>query len=810
MQLRLYELHYNLGHVLHQQGNLAGAVASYRQTLVLNPQYVSAHHSLGVALDEQGQYCAAVEHYQQAIALQPNSIKSYNNLGCALAKLDRLEEAVQVYQQAIALQPDWAILHNNLGQALFEQDPMAALAAYRRAIELQPDLALAHYNLGKALQLKGQHQQAIARFQQANALGFDSAAALSDLSLSWMALNQWDQALHACQQAILPQKRLVQAYCDWANQLQGQDQLTQARIACAQFLQKLLSSPTHLTNPTQDWTEACMALAHTYHQWGNVLTAYGGKEQYQQAENYYQQALKLQPTDLNLHLKLSDCLAKQERFAAAGFVCHFALAIHPHQPHLYTQLGQILEQQQQWQGAIAYYQKALAQPALSPSALEKSAELTTQKLKEQNIRHQTHFQPSDESPRPTRIYRTTQDWFTDRPCNSQYLTLQRPTPPSPPVSVASPTAPPCAGLNCSPCLKRIFDRFNLIHLGNGIHTCTGQAEPLLPSPPLFTAVIANGKAWAIPQQNSWQICNAIAILTDQHELLADLSRDYPGQLPECQHFNPNHHRIFSAAPVSMEILPGTVAALTGLSGHNYFHWMVDILPRLEILRQHGIEWNAIDWFWINSVDHPFQQQTLSALGIPKAKILPSDQHPYIQADQLITPAFPGHLGWVEPWALEFLRNTFLPLGEQVHAAFPQRLYISRAQANHRRVLNEAAVLQHLMPLGFVPIALETLAFAEQVALFSQAEIVIAPHGGGLTNILFCRPGTTVIELVSPRYIRHYYGVISDRLRLNHYFLVGEEITCQPIRQLMYPSSLTEDIWVDIEVLQQLTHEIKCT
>jgi tetratricopeptide (TPR) repeat protein/capsular polysaccharide biosynthesis protein len=802
VQLRLYELHYNLGHVLHQQGNLAGAAASYRQSLALKPDYASAHHSLGVALDEQGQHWEAVERYQQAIALQPNFIKSYNNLGCALAKLDRLEEAVQVYQQAIARQPDWAILHNNLGQALFEQSPIAAIAAYRRAIELQPDLALAHYNLGKALQFKGQHQQAITCFQQAIQLEFDSALALSDLSWSCIALNQWNRALQACQQAIVPQKLLIQAYCDWANQLQGQDQLSQARVSCAQFLQKLLPPQSDLTDETHNLTEAGLALAQTYLNWGNVLTAYGGKEQYQQAESYYQRALKLQPADLSLYSRLADCLVKQARLDAALLVCHFALAIHPHQPHLYTQLGQILEQQQQWEGAIAYYQKALAQP-------ENPAEHEAQEQDSSNWHQAQPVQPSTYSNCPTEIYRTTQDWFRENPSlSSQYLSLQHPAPPCPAVSASSADA--CPGLNCAPCLKRIFDRFNLIHLGNGIHTCTGQTKPPLPAPPLFAAAIPNGKAWASPQQNSWQICNAIAILTDKHQLLSDLSREYPGQLPECRHSHPNHYRLFGSVSAA-EIIPGTVAALAGLSGHNYFHWMVDILPRLEILRQHGIDWQMIDWFWLNSSEQPFQQQTLTALGIPAAKVLSSDRHPYIQADQLIAPSFPGHLGWVEPWALEFLRNAFLPSppvqGEQAEDVLPKRLYISRNQADHRRVLNEAAVLQHLLPLGFVSIALETLAFSEQVALFSQAEVVIAPHGGGLTNILFCRPGTTVVELVSPRYIRHYYWVISDRLRLKHYFLASDGLTCEPIRQIMYPSPLTEDIWVDMEALEQLTHRM---
>jgi len=74
-------------------------------------------------------------------------------------------------------------------------------------------------------------------------------------------------------------------------------------------------------------------------------------------------------------------------------------------------------------------------------------------------------------------------------------------------------------------------------------------------------------------------------------------------------------------------------------------------------------------------------------------------------------------------------------------------------------------------------------------------------------MLFCSPGTTIVELVSPNYIRHYYRVISDRLQLYHYFLAAPGVTCHPIRQLMYPSPLTEDIWVDLESLRTLLRQL---
>ena len=35
---------------------------------------------------------------------------------------------------------------------------------------------------------------------------------------------------------------------------------------------------------------------------------------------------------------------------------------------------------------------------------------------------------------------------------------------------------------------------------------------------------------------------------------------------------------------------------------------------------------------------------------------------------------------------------------------------------------------------------------EQVALFHQADVIVAPAGAALANVLFCRPGAKVIEL----------------------------------------------------------------
>jgi len=123
-------------------------------------------------------------------------------------------------------------------------------------------------------------------------------------------------------------------------------------------------------------------------------------------------------------------------------------------------------------------------------------------------------------------------------------------------------------------------------------------------------------------------------------------------------------------------------------------------------------------------------------------------------------------------------------------------------------LNEEAVIDYLSTRGFVPVSLEELSFSEQLNWFASAKAIVAPHGSGLTNLVFCSPPTTVIELFSPNYIRHYFWVISQQLQLEHYFVVGEAIACDPIRELMYQNPLSEDIWINLYTLKQALDQAK--
>ncbi|AFY85468.1 tetratricopeptide repeat protein [Oscillatoria acuminata] len=761
------ESYNDLGNQLYQQGDLLGAQRCYLEAIAQQGDNPQSYYNLGVVLNAQGKLEDAQELYQTAITLKPDYLKAYSNLGCVLVKLNKISEAIAVYHQAISLDANWATLHNNLGQALQAQGkPGEALSAYTKAIALQPDRVFPYYNAGKIWQHEGQQVEAIRYFQRCIELDPHHPAAYTECGYSLMVAGQLEAAMKCFQKAIALQPAFVESYCAWVERTLAipdrpgpLDERDRAQISCAAFLKALQRDPAS--------PEVYSHFAQTYQHWGNVLFQYGG---YEKAEHYYHQSLQINPKNLTVYRQLSQCLAKQNRLDAAAVVSHMATLMEP----------------------------SLSQDKISAELDNRSAE---ESLDWEGIALKRHTPPQG-------FYLHSGDWIEAVKFEgSDYILIhlgrvRRRGIPAPEFRDSS----ECGGLNCAPCLNRIYQQLSPTHWGHNIYHFNHKNARAIAedSPPQFVVVVPQGRVWIVPQTNSWMVCNAIALVTPDNYLLADVSRQYPGALPGCQKQDPTEHQIFELEdfPPLTEI-EGTVAVLAGLSGNIYFHWLVDILPRLEILRQAGIKWEEIDYFLVNSIREPFQRETLAQLGIPEAKIIESDRYPHISATQLIVPSFPGHLGWLEPWALTFLRQAFLNSVPASDCEHPERIYIRRSTARNRRLINEEEVIEFLAQFGFEPIEPESLSFVEQIAVFSQAKIIVAPHGSGLTNLVFCRPGTQAIELVSPHYVRPYYAVICQLLGFSHYALMGEAFACYPIREVMYQNSLTEDIQINVERLHAL-------
>ncbi|HEV7300601.1 MAG TPA: glycosyltransferase family 61 protein [Tepidisphaeraceae bacterium] len=287
-----------------------------------------------------------------------------------------------------------------------------------------------------------------------------------------------------------------------------------------------------------------------------------------------------------------------------------------------------------------------------------------------------------------------------------------------------------------------------------------RAGEVTTQPATFVATIEQGRAY-----------NEGAVITPDDQLLADVSwMIVAGEYSK----DASDHAVFKNRRLPpLHKVDGRVAVLSATSGRGYYHWMFDVLPRLHLLREAGISLDSIDRFLVNNYVSRFHIETLSILGIPRGKIMESHWNPHVKADQLIVPSLVGDTGYVPVYACEFLRDTFLPKVPIDGAARPKRLYFNRTQVTHRRVTNETEVIDLLGRHGFESITLENLPLTEQIALLAGAEVVVVPHGAGLTNIVFCKPGTKIIELLSPNAVNVMYWTISNQVGLDYYYVLSD-------------------------------------
>jgi tetratricopeptide (TPR) repeat protein len=85
----------NLGRLLHEEGDLAGAEACYRRALAAQPEDPTAAYDLGVALEDAGRFVEAAVAYERAVAADPDFADAHFNLAAIYERLDRRAEALR-------------------------------------------------------------------------------------------------------------------------------------------------------------------------------------------------------------------------------------------------------------------------------------------------------------------------------------------------------------------------------------------------------------------------------------------------------------------------------------------------------------------------------------------------------------------------------------------------------------------------------------------------------------------------------------------------------------------------------------------
>jgi len=206
-------------------------------------------------------------------------------------------------------------------------------------------------------------------------------------------------------------------------------------------------------------------------------------------------------------------------------------------------------------------------------------------------------------------------------------------------------------------------------------------------------------------------------------------------------------------------------------GNNYFNWTLRYMSRVQF---HQLEDRA-EALLAPAPLARFVQQGLEFMGALQDETVWIEGNG-LQVDTLFMSS-PSALGRYElaPFICHNLREH--PVVEQLWDRPQRRLYIPRRNVKFREVVNEAAIEEYLLARGFVVLDSSIPNVRDQIAAFKRADVIVAPHGAGLSNIVYAAAGTRVLELIPEGYDQGVtsYRSLSDMFSLDYAQVFAAEV-----------------------------------
>ena len=196
---------------------------------------------------------------------------------------------------------------------------------------------------------------------------------------------------------------------------------------------------------------------------------------------------------------------------------------------------------------------------------------------------------------------------------------------------------------------------------------------------------------------------------------------------------------------------------------NYYHWLLDGVGRWAVCPTASfpclLPWSGA----------PFQQSGPALVaGLPARALL-------LAPGQAVAV---GRLHWTASLTASgtqfhpSLRRFGGTMRSSVAANGWPALYVCRDDARNRPLRNEAAVARLCADRGFHVVRLADMPVADQVALFAGVRRIVAPHGAGLANLLFCQPGAALLELHMDRYVNWCFRRLAATMQVRYGCVIG--------------------------------------
>lgn len=184
------------------------------------------------------------------------------------------------------------------------------------------------------------------------------------------------------------------------------------------------------------------------------------------------------------------------------------------------------------------------------------------------------------------------------------------------------------------------------------------------------------------------------------------------------------------------------------SPHNFFHWNLDVLQKLEFIEQNKDEISSYDLKIIIPNDHisDYIKNTLEAFDI---NLYYQKKNEIIFANSSILLPDIAPTGNFREEIIRKLnlrmRNHWINK-KNIDLRNQKRIYISRKNAPRRRLVNEAEIINILKKHDFSILDFDELNFEEQLKNILNCEVLVGSHGSALSHMLWMKPKSKIIEI----------------------------------------------------------------
>ncbi len=219
----------------------------------------------------------------------------------------------------------------------------------------------------------------------------------------------------------------------------------------------------------------------------------------------------------------------------------------------------------------------------------------------------------------------------------------------------------------------------------------------------------------------------------------------------------------------------------------YFHWMTEFIPRLFKVRQLIAESTILlpainNGIWNErsarnsifregaNVAHAKGYYTESLDAFNLNDVYYHQRGRALRAEKLLIPSHLAYSGNYNDEVMREIRSFYFSHYSIQQRAPSKRIFITRKLASRRSITNEQDIVNDMKEYGFETVILEDLSFSDQIRLMSETSFLIGQHGAGLTNIMFMREQSYILELKTDvDSMNHCYFSLASAMKVHYLY-----------------------------------------